>query len=296
MKPHRIPSSRKARLALAGGCALALAAAAFAFDWPDEAGRYRYGFGSYRGGFLLGTEYGAEDGLVKAAADGELVFAAAGDALPGGYPLAGGSLAAMTHASDIMTLYSGMEQQTMSAYLRVVRKGDVLGKGIKAGPASRARGTVAYVFDTKERRYINPLILMPALPDDKPPAIRSVSLESEAGEVELDKHKTVRQGSYRVVLEAVDASPAGASSAPFELRVLVDGSERTRVVYDAAWASSGERLLFGASMLPEEECFSSEGRLRLGPYSLARGKVVITVVATDFSGNRRELTYPISVY
>ncbi len=297
MALQRLPSSRRSRLALAAGAVLAIAAtAAFAFDWPDETGPYRYGFGTFRGGFLLGSEYGAEEGLARAAADGELVFAASSPVLPGGYPLAGGSLAAIAHASDIVTLYSGLEPDSMAGYLRLVRKGDVLGKGLKAEAASGGRATVSYVFDAKERRYINPLIVLPARPDDKPPVIRSVALESDGGEQGLDRHATVRQGSYRVLVEAGDASPAGTFSAPYELRVLIDGSERTRIVYDAAWAMGGTRFLFGASSLRAEDCLTADGRLRLGPYSLARGKVVVTVAATDFSGNKRELTYQVSVY
>lgn len=293
----RLPSSRRSRLARAAGGILAIAAtAAFAFDWPDEDGLYRYGFGTFRAGFLLGSEYGAEEGLARASADGELVFAATSPVLPGGYPLSGGSLAAIAHASDIMTLYSGLEPDSLAAYLRRVRKGDVLGKGLKAETTSGGRAAVSYVFDAKERRYINPLIVLPARPDDKPPVIRSVALESDGGEQGLDRHASVRQGSYRILVEAGDASPAGTLSAPYEVRVLIDGSERTRIVYDAAWATGGTRLLFGASSLREEECLTTDGRLRLGPYSLARGKVVITVAATDFSGNKRELTYQVSVF
>jgi len=270
-----------------------LCVAAFAFDWPSEGGRYRYGFGSYRGGFLLGTEFGAEDGVIRSAADGELVFSAAAPSLPGGFPLAGGSLLALTHASDIMTLYAGMTPDTMSQYLRLVRKGDVLGSGASA---REGRGAVYYTYDARARRYINPLILMPTLSDERPPLIRNVSLVHDEGELALDQVKSLRQGSYHLAFEASDQSPAGNPSAPFELRVLIDGFERSRVVYDAAWADTGSSRLFGSSGSPEAGFFGTDGRVRLGPYVVSRGKVVLTIVATDFSGNKREQTYSLSVF
>ncbi|MCK7480361.1 MAG: hypothetical protein M0C28_26250, partial [Candidatus Moduliflexus flocculans] len=58
----------------------------------------------------------------RAADDGELTFAAEGRRLPGGYPLAGGSLLVVAHASDMATIYSGMQPGAISAYLRNVRR------------------------------------------------------------------------------------------------------------------------------------------------------------------------------
>jgi len=273
----------------------ATAAAAFsvsAFDWPADAGDYRYGFGSPRGGFLRGVEFGEEDGMVRAADDGELTFVAEGRCLPGGYPLSGGSLLVVAHASDMTTIYAGLRQGSISAYLKNVRKGDVLGRSDKA---KSGRGVSFYTFDARERRFINPLIVMPGLDDKKAPAIRSVALDLDGFETPIDPSMPVRQGSYHILVEAHDASPVGEPGAPFELRVLIDGSERTRVVYDAAWATGGRALLFGGKGLEEGTFLTDDGRMRFGPFTLPRGRVVLTIVVSDYAGNTREQTYSVSV-
>lgn len=280
----------------AGAIAIAaialLAVSALAFEWPADAGKFRYGFGTPRDGFLRGIEFGSNDGLALAADDGEMTFSAVGASLPGGYPLPGGSLIAVAHPADMMTIYAGLRPDSVSSYLKNVRKGDILGRSSSAGAS---RGATFYAFDARERRFINPLILMPTLIDDKPPVIRSVSLSMEGAETRLDQSKAVRQGSYYFLIDAYDSSPAGEASSPFDLRVLIDGSERERVVYDAAWASAGKANLFGGASRGEDSYLAGDGRIRLGPYSLSRGRVVISVAVSDYASNKREQTYSITV-
>ncbi|HRW25146.1 MAG TPA: hypothetical protein P5298_12105 [Spirochaetia bacterium] len=287
-------SIRAVRIAAAGSVALAAAiASSFAFDWPADSGRYRFGFGSPRDGFMRGVEFGSSDGTVRAADDGELAFAASCPSLPGGYPLIGGSMIVVAHASDITTVYAGLDPGSISSYLRNVRKGDILGRAEPvAGPG---RGAAFYAYDAKERRYINPLILMPSLPDDKPPVIRSAVLVSDGKETALAASKAVRQGSYLLLVDAFDPSPTGEPAAPYEVRVMLDGSERERVVYDAAWAEGGRPNLFSGARLGEHDFLASDGRMRFGPYALARGRAVISVAVSDFAGNKREQTYSIIV-
>ena len=266
--------------------------AAAAFDWPIDGGKFRFGFGTPRGGFLRGMEFGSGDGLVRAADDGELAFVYDGPRLPGGYPLSGNSLLVLAHVSDISTIYVGMERGSVSSYLKNVRRGDVLGRS----PESKAgRGTTVYAFDAKERRYINPLIIMPAQPDSKPPVVKSAALSADGVETVIDQATSVRQGSYDLLLDTYDVSPAGAQTAPYDIRVIIDGSERARVVYDAAWASSGASSLFGSRSTSEESFLTDDERIRFGPYALARGRVIVAVIVSDYAGNRREQSYSITV-
>ncbi|HOZ72427.1 MAG TPA: M23 family metallopeptidase [Spirochaetales bacterium] len=287
-------SLRAVRVVAAGAVVLAAAiVSSFAFDWPADSGRYRFSFGSPRDGFKRGLEFGSSGGIVRAADDGELTFAASGRSLPGGYPLIGGSMVVVSHASQISTIYAGLEPGSVSSYLRNVRKGDIIGRIEPVG--GLGRGAAFYAYDAKERRYINPLILMPSLSDDKPPVIRSAILVSDGKETALAASKVVKQGSYLLLVDAFDPSPTGEQAAPYEVRVMLDGSERDRVLYDAAWAEGGRSTLFSGARLGEHEYLASDGRMRFGPYVLARGRVVISVVVGDFAGNKREQTYSIIV-
>ncbi len=256
-----------------------------AFEWPSDAGAYRFGFGTARGGLLRGVEFRPSDGLIQAAANGELTFAVDSPSLPGGYPVSGGGMVVVAHASDMTTIYSGLKRGSVSSYLKNVHAGDILGS---SSTALTDRGVVFYTFDAKERRYINPLIVMPGLVDDKAPVVRSVSLSTDGTETLVDATKPIRQGKYWLLVDTYDSSPSGTASAPFELRIFIDGSERDRLVYDAIWAKNGKSL-------PGESSVAPDGRLRLGPYTLQRGRVALSVVVSDYNGNTREQAYSVSV-
>ncbi|MCK7480362.1 MAG: hypothetical protein M0C28_26255 [Candidatus Moduliflexus flocculans] len=94
----------------------------------------------------------------------------------------------------------------------------------RAVDARSGRGVTVYAFDARERRYVNPMIVLPGLSDDKPPVIRSVALSSGGVETAIDQPKAIRQGSYDMLIDSYDVSPAGAQGAPYDVRVLIDGS------------------------------------------------------------------------
>jgi len=282
---------KKSRYLMALGLACAVLAV-FGFDWPLDDGGFRYGFGSARAGFLKGAEFGGADGVVRAADDGELVFTALCPHLPGGYPLVEGSMMAIDHASDMVTIYAGMARESTTAYLTSVKRGAILGRSVRAG---NHRGASVYTYDSRTRRYINPLILMPPVRDDRAPVIRSTALFADGQEIELDQAKSVGQGSYQVIVDAYDTSPAGMASAPFGIRVIIDGSERAAVAYDAAWSRDGVLSVFGGGSRVASEYQQPDGRVHFGPYTFARGRSVMSIIVTDYAGNKREQTYSIII-
>ncbi len=283
-------------LLIGSGCLLSFlglsAVLAHAFDWPSAAGVYNYGFGTIRNGFLKGVELVAGSGSVQASEEGEMIFASESKQLPGAYPLQGGSILAVAHGGEMMTIYSGLEPGSLSTYLKNVKKGDILGRG--ANP-DNSRGSAIYVFDRQERQYINPMIVMPGYLDEKVPVIKSVSLSKDGVDIFLTSQKLLPQGSYDLLLDVYDSSPSGAPSAPYDIRILIDGSERAHIVYDAVWSSAGASVLFGGVSLDEKSFMMSDGRIRFGPYTLSRGRVVLTVIVSDYASNTKEQTFALSI-
>jgi hypothetical protein len=148
-----------------------------------------------------------------------------------------------------------------------------------------------YFYDAREQRFLNPVVALPALPDDRPPLFRSVVLRMDGVDTPLESNRSLKQGSYELVLDSVDTTAAGGNSPPYEIRVSIDGVERVRRVYDGAWADDGKRLLFTASPVDEASHQLEDGRILLGSFQLTRGRTVISLAALDYAGNRREVTY-----
>ncbi|MGD9939585.1 MAG: hypothetical protein AB7T74_07270 [Clostridia bacterium] len=260
---------------------------AFCLDWPADAGLFRFGFGSQRQGFLKGVEFGLTDSVARATTDGELVFLAK-DSLPGGFPVVGKAMLAVAHDSGMMSIYTGLEPASSLDALVHVRTGDVLGY---SRPVTAGLGMSYYFYDAREQRFLNPVVALPALPDDRPPLFRSVVLRMDGVDTPLESNRSLKQGSYELVLDSVDTTAAGGNSPPYEIRVSIDGVERVRRVYDGAWADDGKRLLFTASPVDEASHQLEDGRILLGSFQLTRGRTVISLAALDYAGNRREVTY-----
>ncbi len=272
---------------------LLIASMAFSMDWPVENGRYNYGFGAFRGRFLPGLELPLDGSPVIAPDDGELIFHVTGSDILGSYPVSGDSLLVLQHNSGLLSIYSGLVPDSLTEYLKSFRKGDILGKSPQKNAMTIA---ASYMFDNKDRRFINPLILMPPLKDDKTPVLRNIALVGEGQEYMLDSDRNIRQGSYKLVMEATDLSPGAMQSACWEIRILIDGSEKSRVQYDAAWASGGKGYLFGSSSIAESSFFAQDGRISFGPYNFSRGRLVVTIIAMDYAQNKREQSYSLSIF
>ena len=215
----------------------------FSLDWPADAGLFRFGFGSQRQGFLKGVEFGLTDSVVRATADGELVFLATGK-LPGGFPIAGKALLVVAHDSSMISIYTGLEPSPDLGERILVRTGDVLAYSRPAGSES---GMSYFFYDAREERFLNPVVVLPALPDERSPVFRSVVLRTDGSDTPLEQNRSYRQGSYELILDVIDSSVTGGSSPPYEIRVSIDGMEQVRHVYDGAWADTGRKRLFTSS-------------------------------------------------
>lgn len=263
-----------------------------AFQWPQKPEALKLNFGGNAGGFFKGIELNLPDSPVLTPAKGEMLFAHDSPRLPGGYPLPNGSLAAIAHDAGMISIYTGMQPGSLANYRGVVEQGEILGISPAQG-SGRFLGF--YLYDQRERRYINPQILLDTVPDARVPVIKSVALVSANKEQALERNSVVRQGSYSLVMDAADATALGFPGAPFDVSVVLDGSERFRVVYDSARMIAGQSLLFSDNAQPEREYFLSDGRISFGPIALTKGRSSISVSATDLAGNKRELSYTITV-
>lgn len=263
---------------------------AAAFEWPVAPVAMGDGFGSWRNGFMRGAGVSAAAGTIVSPDDGEVVFATESDTLPGGFPVPGGSLLAIAHESALMTIFTGLETGSAATYLRQVKAGEAIGRAARAEEET----TVFHTFDRQERRFVNPLAVMPFIADRDFPSVRSMNLSRDGVETPIDKARNVPQGSYEVFIDAMDMN-GSVRSAPYEIRLILDGSERSRYVYDAAWAQDGKPFLFAESAVVEYDYYVRDGRVRFGPFVFTRGRVTLSVRVTDFAGNTREYNHAIVV-
>lgn len=296
MADTRACPRRATRAFLALGMA-AVAAALCAFEWPLEGSQPGLYFGSAdEGRFATSMTFSSEDGLVKASDDGELAFVS--DAgMPSRLPSTIGSYVVVEHPRGIAGVYSGMAPGSSSSYLRSVKKGSILGR---VGSSGMAKGpSLGFaLYDRAAGRWVNPLLLLPPLADKTPPVIRSAMLVKDGKRFPLGETKSVPQGQYSIAVDVVDpleAQAAKGSSAPYYIRLLVDGTKVTELSFDVVTARDGKFLVGADGPRGFEGCYAEDGRIVLASRFFSRGRTVIQVLARDYAGNERQASWALIV-
>lgn len=301
MERRSRPSTRA--LAFLLGCAAlaVLAPGASALDWPLADPRPAATFGTpAKGRFVGGILLASESGLVRAAGEGELVYYSDGASTTAvsGLPSTLGSFALVEHERGMTGLYAALAPASVSSYLVKARAGSILGMAGASGYAE-GPGLLFAVYDRGAARWVNPLLLLPALKDKTQPLIRSAALVRGGKSYALGETKSVPQGEYAVAIDVVDPLDApwsAGSPAPYYLRLVVDGAKAAELDYDVIEGRSGRLVLFpGAAPKSRSDYLLPDGRALIAERSFRRGRSVIEVLVRDYAGNERSASWSIAV-
>ncbi len=272
--------------------------ALWAMDWPVESPKLAATFGTPAAGRVVtGVAIAASNGLVRSIDDGELAFAFDEATTPSGLPSTLGSFAVVEHPNDMAAVYAHLLPGSVSDYLTTVKRGTILGS-VGASGWTEGPGLLLEIFDRRKSNWVNPLLLLPALPDGNAPAIRSVTLMNGEKSYALGEAKSVPQGTYEIAADITDATDAPWTAgplAPYVIRLSVDGTELSREVFDVAFGKRGRLSLFSSSPRLLSELRTEDGRYLLSEHLFTRGRSIIELSVEDIAGNRRDMTWAVSI-
>lgn len=228
--------------------------------------------------------------IVRASGDGVILCTLSKKTNMSGFPGTLGNAVILAHEDKLVSVYGNLDSLD-----RVKEKKDIENGSILGMTGSSAWGKplqcIFQVYDSDRKNLLNPLMLLPALPDSKGPVIRNVSAISSLGQtIILGSSKTLRQGKYRIFADITDTMNASATElAPFRISILVNGTEMVFLPFDLMQAENG--ILMLTSGTSEKELLEDPSRLYLGEIQLTRGRADISILAQDFSGNERSVLF-----
>jgi hypothetical protein len=280
------------RIAIALAAFAASAGSLGALDWPVDEPEVLSTFGTILGGrYLPGIDVETGSRIVRAVDDGELAFYSEGTDGPF---RAMGAWVAVSHERNLVSVYAGLEAGAVPSYLSEIKKGNLLGKAAEAGKASRIR---FMLFDREKSQWVNPLLFLDPVKDERAPQIRRVAVKRDALPVDLSKAQVLRQGLSEIWVDAGDfgqGKTGTAANAPFQVQVLLNGAERINLLWDVARESDGALVLFGGEGLSTADFIAQDGYLRIGAVPLVRGKTSLELIVSDFSRNSRTMDFLIT--
>lgn len=278
--------------------AASLGAAAFAADWPTANSPILLSFGQNDSGRAIVGMVFAAQGTVRSADAGEVVFKSKqGSEGVGGLPQPLGDWVAVDHGGGIVGIYAHLNGIDAAGGSAIVEKNAVLGSAGATGWSSE-EGYFFALHDNPERRWVNPTMITVARPDAKAPQIKNVVLVSREGQsYPLATTRSLRQGSYRVVVEAYDAedqSP-GRLIAPQRLSFMVNGTEQGALHLETIKAENGSLTVWAQTPVTADKVYLKSGAYEIGEAKLTRGRASLEAIARDAAGNERSANFTLQV-
>jgi len=269
----------------------------FSMNWPVQPGIIEKNFGWNEDGQpVLGVIFEAT-GQVLAADNGELLFYNNSSTNASGLPSPLGSWIALDHGAGIVGIYSRMAEGQNHEVSNFSERNNTIGSSGMSGWTERT-GVYFSLFDRRERRWINPAIIINPAPVSRPMIIQSVMLRSASGEmIDLSQARNINQGRYSI-LTRVSETPFAAGRtplAPFRIICTVNGLETGRLNFESYTARDGVLMAHGNNLIPARQAFASDPYYELGSINFARGQVVLEIITHNVSGGTRNAVFRFTV-
>jgi hypothetical protein len=264
-------------------------------DWPSPSTQVIHNFGWNDGGRpRLGSSFAA-DGTLQAAETGELLFVRRETDFASRLPAPLGTWIALDHGDGLISIYSRFDDRGITQIPDNIRKNTPLGNAGISGWANQG-GFYFSLFDRKERRWVNPSMIITPFEDTTEPVIHSVALKNAEGQI-IDPalNRNLRQGRYTVSVYATDAQSRTTILAPHRIVCSVNGTEIGTLNFETYSARDGVLLVYRNGLVPVKQVYAPYPAFDVGEVWLNRGQATLEIIAQDIAGNSRNILYRLTV-
>ena len=280
---------------LALAIALIPLAQTFALEWPVAEVKIRTFFGQRdEAEISRGITFAGAD-VVRSAGNGKIVISIARNGNMTGFPSALGNAVIVAHDEGLLSVYGNLASVDRVASRESVETGAILGNA-GTSACSKPNDLLFQVIDKERKTVLNPILVLPALPDSRGPVIKDVIAISQSGQVTaIGSAKFARQGQYRLyanVSDSIDGSQTPL--APFRVSVLINGSEAATLPFEVLRSEAG-KLQLNSPAYTSAALYGDPDRMFLGEITLNRGRADITVIARDAAGNERNVLFSLQI-
>jgi hypothetical protein len=268
---------------------------AYGMDWPSG-GALINNFGQNEDGSpVLGDSFETE-GPVRAAERGEMIFVHEDSQLSSRLPSPMGSWIALDHGEGLVSIYSRLDEKSLrvgpgSTY---IEKNTILGMAGQSGWSTR-RGFHFSLFDRKERRWVNPSMIITPLLDTRPPTIQSVFFRNAQGRVIYPAQtRVISQGRYTISVDTMlgfNERP----QAPYRIVCTINGSEIGSLTFDTFSARDGVLMIYRNGLVPVKQVYALSPAFEVGEVLFPRGQVTLDIIVSDIAGRSQSASFRFSV-
>ena len=257
-----------------------------AMNWPSEDAELIRNFGSNdRGRPSLGMVFSG-DSEILAAENGEVIFSRGRDNTASRLPSPLGSWTVIDHGDGLISIYSRYEEENRT--LTQVEKQQAIASPGISGWSSR-KGFYFIIFDRRERRWVNPAMILTPVRETRPPQFFSVELRNSQGLAAQSSN--LSQGRYTVLVNITGASAAAGRDlfTPQRIVCSVNGAEAGSLNFEAVSARDGVLMVYRNGLVPANQVYANFPAFETAEVFLNRGQVSMEVIIQDIAGNSRSV-------
>jgi hypothetical protein len=270
----------------------ALSFPVFTLNWPSEEAVLYRNFGSNVNGMpALGIVFsGGTD--VLASESGEVIFSRNKKDTASRLPSPLGAWTAVDHGDGLISIYSRYDDKDGGFNVSHVEKQQPIASAGTSGWSS-LEGFYFIIYDRRERRWINPEMIITPLRETRPPQILSVDLLNNQGI--LMQSRSLNQGRYTVIVNSYipaavpSPQPVPQNSAPQRIVCSVNGAEVGSLNFEAVSARDGTLMVYRNGLVPARQIYAIYPAYEVAEVFLSRGQVNLEVIVQDITGNSRSV-------
>ncbi|MDR2247473.1 MAG: M23 family metallopeptidase [Treponema sp.] len=281
---------------LAGALGILGIPAMFAMDWPSAEAVMTANFGGNDKGLPHVEITFVGEGPVRAAGEGEVIFVNTPRSTASRIPSPMGAWVAIDHGDGLISIYSHLADPQAIPVPDHPEQGRVIAASGRSGWSNR-EGFSFGLFDRKERRWINPSMIITPFADTIRPVIHSVELFSADGRVfNPASTKNLPQGRYTLSVYATDTRLNEESPlAPYRIIASVNGQERGDLPFETYSARDGVLMVARNGMVPVRQVYARHPAFEVGDLWFTRGRAVLEIIVQDILGNSRNVTFNLRI-
>jgi hypothetical protein len=265
------------------------AQALFAMDWPLPEANVTQNFGSNdQGAPDLGTMLEGE-GTVFATVPGELIFSGSVREAASRLPSPLGAWSAIAHSDGLVSIYSRYEDEGRKDTPVVTDLGSPIAQAGVSGWSGN-NGVYYILYDRKERRWVNALMVITMPADTAEPVIASVQLQNSGGRLlEGGQIRTISQGKYSIIVNAFDTlqDARGPRLPPHRILCSVNGEQIGSLYFDTMNAKDGVLMVNRNGQAPAKRIYANYPAFEVGEVQFNRGQANLEIIVQDLAGNSR---------
>ena len=255
-----------------------------AMNWTCEGAALIRNFGSNnRGRPALGMVFGGYT-EVLAVENGEVIFSRGMDDTASRLPSPLGAWTAVDHGDGLISIYCRYADENRT-FTQVEKSQPIASMGISGWSAQN--GFYFVVYDRRDRRWINPALIITPLREVGPPQILSVELRNAEGLPVQSRN--LSQGRYTILVNATTSAVRETFLAPQRIVCSVNGAEAGSLNFEAISSRDGVLMVYRNGLVPARQIYANFPSFETADVFLNRGQANLEVIVQDIAGNSRSV-------